>query len=107
MLYKLRKIEATKWLKNGDHPKDKSKPYTSNPSTVSLSEGEVVRYFRHPEVPGEEKCFKCGKPMQDHGWIDQGGSGITVCPGSYVVTVGVDQYDVVEPDIFEFLFKLA
>jgi len=38
-------IEATQWLKNGDHPRD------GWPET----EGLVVRYYRHPGGSGEKK----------------------------------------------------
>jgi hypothetical protein len=100
MLYKLKKIEATKWLKNGDHPKD----YTTASANLKKSEGEVVRYFRHPDYPGTDICLSCGKPYNDHGFIDQD-YGIKVCPGSYVVTTGPDRYDAIAAKMFEFFFK--
>jgi hypothetical protein len=106
MLYKLRKIEATKWLKNGDHPKDNVKTVGITQGRTVQNEGEVVRYFRHPDFPGEWECLDCGKPYNDHGFIDQD-SGIKVCPGSYVVTTGPDKYDALPAAQFEFFFKPA
>lgn len=66
---------AHRWFKNGDHPED------GDPSR----EGKVVRYFRHPQIPGNSACVDCGRLMHDHGWIDCGGDGVTVCPGNMVV----------------------
>jgi hypothetical protein len=104
MLYRLRKIEATKWLKNGDHPKDNVKTVAITQGRTVQDEGEVVRYFRHPELEGTQKCPECHCTYHDHGFLDQG-PGQKVCPGSYVVTTGPDKYDVMPADIFEFLFK--
>lgn len=93
MLFKLKKIEATKWVKNGDHPKD-----------GRSGEGKVVRYFRHPDFDSETKCPKCGIRYHNHGWLDQYPDQGPVCPGTYIVTVG-DEYQPLEPKIFEALFK--
>lgn len=86
-------IEAFQWLTNGDHPDDncvpipEPKPTAENddPPAHFKSEGQVVRYFRHPNVPGESLCPACKRTADDHGFIDQGGSGYTVCPGDFVV----------------------
>lgn len=61
------------WEKNGDHPNDGN----------ADREGAVVRYYRVPSGPDE--CQVCGALMHDHGWIDCGGEGITVCPGDTVL----------------------
>lgn len=37
-------------------------------------------YFRHPDIPFDAVCDLCGHVAQEHGWIDSGGGGITVCP---------------------------
>jgi hypothetical protein len=68
-------VEATQWFKNGDHPQD----------GPSESEGEVVRYFRHPDVSGETSCRHCDGRMHDHGWIDTLEGGHIVCPGDWVI----------------------
>lgn len=56
-------IEATQWFKNGDHPLD----YVyDGPQAVPDAEyrkrenweGLIVRYFRRPEVTGNEKCAR-------------------------------------------------
>lgn len=65
-----------RWWKNGDHPEDGGDD----------TEGRVVRYFRHPDVSDEVQCDDCGNTMFEHGWIDQGGPDMTVCPGDYIIT---------------------
>lgn len=92
-------VEAVQWFKNGDHPRDYEPP-TSYFSSASRKiwwdaqrgqkEGGVVRYFRQPAVPGERVC-RCGRTMHDHGWIDEGETGITVCPGDFIVDVAIDK----------------
>lgn len=84
------------WLKNGDHPLDYASPvtglengeirtWTGNEVRDKGWEGQIVRYFRHPEVPGDRRCKKCDHILNDHGWIDQGPEGLMVCPGNAVV----------------------
>lgn len=68
-------IEAHQWFKNGDHPEDGTE-----------GEGKVVRYFRHPDVPGASVCQHCGKAMRVHGWIDTLEGGHIVCPGDWIIT---------------------
>ena len=77
-----KKSEVARWWKNGDHPQDDSE---CNPKEGPVNEGKVVRYYRHPNVSGTRICEKCGWIMHDHGWIDNGGSGFTVCPGDWIV----------------------
>lgn len=94
-------IDAEQWFQNGDHSgdqcrvvqcKDGSKPF--------LSEGKVVRYFRHPSVLGHTKCKQCGRQMNNHGWIDTLEGGHIVCPGDFIITgVKGEQYPC-KPDIF-------
>ena len=54
-------IEATQWLKNGDHPKDYSKTrdglkngelhqFTPEERKFYRWEGDIVRYYREPGV---------------------------------------------------------
>ncbi|MFF9265875.1 hypothetical protein [Streptomyces longwoodensis] len=71
------------WHTNGDHPDDHA-PYGG--------EGRVVRYFRHPSIPGDAQCAHCLEPMHRHGWIDQGPTGATVCPGDFILTTTSGQY---------------
>lgn len=84
-------IEASQWFKNGDHPAD-----------VSLvgREGAVVRYYRHPNVPGDKPCEQCGKPHDIHGWIDTLEQGHRVCPGDWIITGVKGERYPCKPDIF-------
>lgn len=70
-------IEAVQWFKNGDHPQDEC-------DGKDEIEGKLVRYFRNPQLDGQAKCSRCGHTWHEHGWIDRGSNGITVCPGSFV-----------------------
>lgn len=81
-------VEATQWFKNGDHPKDACKPkeWLGVGTGPSLTEGKVVRYYRTDDVHGQESCELCGKIMHQHGWIDIGLEGHTVCPGDWIIT---------------------
>lgn len=90
-------IEAHQWFKNGDHPEDYSKDHAGfrdgNMSIYSGEErkrkeweGDIVRYFRHPDVDGETPCRECGVRMHDHGWIDTLEAGHNVCPSDWIIT---------------------
>ncbi len=82
----MRKIKKLyRWYINGDHPDDTCEVLESEEGRKFLSEGKVVRRFRHPYIPGDSHCKICGNIMHLHGWIDQGIAGITVCPGDYIV----------------------
>lgn len=69
-------VHAVRWWRNGDHPDDGPPQY----------EGRVVRYYRHPQVPGTRVCPHCMEAMLDHGWIEADVVGYVVCPGDWVVT---------------------
>ena len=84
-------IEATQWFKNGDHPED----------VGSDTEGEVVRYFRHPKVNEERACRHCHRVMKDHGWIDTPEGGHIVCPGDWIITGIKGEHYPVKPQIFD------
>ena len=63
----------------------------------------MVRYFRRPDVSGDILCDKCGRKMNDHGWIDtlEGNSGAqVVCPGDWVITGVKGERYPCKPDIF-------
>lgn len=83
-----RTYDAYRWFRNGDHPNDGCIEQDGN-GGIDCSdhkEGLVVRYYRHPQVSGESICRRCFGRMHDHGWIDHGESGQTVCPGDWIVT---------------------
>ncbi|MGH9001953.1 MAG: hypothetical protein ACRDYV_02380 [Acidimicrobiia bacterium] len=88
-------VAARQWWRNGDHPDD----------GPTYREGAVVRYYRHPEVPGSQVCTECGAVMHDHGWIDQGDDGHTVCPGDWVVTTLAGWHYPVRPAEFAALYE--
>lgn len=96
-------IEATQWFKNGDHPEDSSNIVEMPGGAKFLSEGKVVRYYRHPDVPGTSECISsmpCGLTMHDHGWIDTPEGGHTVCPGDWIITGIKGERYPCKPDIF-------
>ena len=79
-------VEAIQWFKNGDHPDDNCPDYRDEEGKPFQGEGKVVRYFRHPDVDGSSICPKCGNTMHNHGWLDSGRDGKTVCPGDWIVS---------------------
>ncbi len=102
-------IDAYQWFKNGDHPED----YTNDSVDVNTGavftkefcklnnwEGEVVRYFCHPDVEGQSECKHCGEKMHKHGWIDTLEGGHIVCPGDWIITGVEGEYYPCKPDIF-------
>ena len=98
-------IEATQWFKNGDHPEDNLANELKSDGTPP--EGEVVRYFRRPDVPSDKICEICGHFMEQHGWIDMLECGHVVCPGDYVITsIRGEEYPC-NPDIFETTYEPA
>ena len=101
-------IEATQWFKNGDHPEDRADRIDNllgGRDTGVLYEGEVVRYFRRPDVPGDRACEKCDNAMHDHGWIENARGGHTVCPGDFIITGVQGERYPREPDIFDATYE--
>ena len=98
-------VEAIQWFKNGDHPADGVECFTDGEYTGELLEGKVVRYFRHPSVAGAKICYKCGKTMHEHGWIDTLEGGHTVCPGDWIITGIVGEHYPCKPHIFEATYE--
>lgn len=109
-------IEATQWFKNGDHPLDYSKDHDDlvDGDIVVLHpeyrkarkwEGDIVRYYRHPNVSGKSMCKECSFTMHDHGWIDTLEGGHIVCPGDWIITgVKKEQYPC-KPEIFMITYE--
>ena len=96
-------VEAHQWFKNGDHPEDNSKNvfYPDDPI-----EGEVVRYFRRPDVPDRSACNECGRIFHAHGWIDTLEDGHRVCPGDWIITGIKGERYPCKPDIFEATYEV-
>lgn len=93
-------VEATQWFKNGDHPEDGYATFTSGEYENVRCEGKVVRYFRHPDVPGTNLCKHCGTIMHVHGWIDTLEGGHSVCPGDWIITGVQGERYPCKPSIF-------
>lgn len=93
-------IEATQWFKNGDHPDDNCRVIDREGPTPMLTEGKVVRYYRHPNMDGRRACEKCGTIMHQHGWIDTLEGGHVVCPGDWIITGVQGERYPCKPDIF-------
>jgi hypothetical protein len=96
-------IEATQWFKNGDHPEDDVfRPFEDTGALpTEAREGKVVRYYRTPDLDGQNVCGHCGKIMHVHGWIDTLEGGHIVCPGDWIITGVKGEYYPCKPDIFE------
>lgn len=107
-------IIADQWFRNGDHPGDyaKDREIMENGHQVTKPgkffedrewEGGVVRYYRLPGS-AQQTCPTCHQLFHDHGWIDSGGNGQTVCPADYVITNADGTYTVMKPDRFVELY---
>jgi hypothetical protein len=97
-------IEATQWHKNGDHPEDR---FSREGVLPEGYEGGVVRYYRHPDVPGGSLCEQCGKPHNVHGWIDTLEQGHRVCPGDWIITGVKGERYPCKSDIFAATYEPA
>ena len=93
-------VEASQWWKNGDHPEDYPALMHDREARDHAPEGDVVRYYRHPDVAPDRACEKCGYIMHDHGWIDTLEGGHTVCPGDYIIKGVQGEFYPCKPDIF-------
>ena len=99
-------VEATQWFRNGDHPEDYTKSVTGPNEQKEFGwEGQVVRYFRRPDVSGGSICSHCGKEYNVHGWIDTLEGGHIVCPGDYIITGTHGEYYPCKPDIFSEIYE--
>lgn len=104
-------VEAHQWFKNGDHPEDYSKDHDGlrdgEPTVYTAAfreerawEGDIVRYFRRPDVLGIRACQHCQRTMHEHGWIDTKEGGHVVCPGDWIITGIQGERYPCKPDIF-------
>jgi hypothetical protein len=100
-------IEAWRWFQNGDHPGDNvMRPFEDTGMLPAIPrEGEVVRYYRHPEVPGTSVCRHCNRTFHDHGFIDTLEGQHTVCPGDFIITGIKGERYPCKPDIFEATYE--
>ncbi len=111
-------IEATQWFKNGDHPGDYSRDHDGfeNGELRKFSgaerkakkwEGDVVRYYRHPDIKGSYPCEQCGRTYHTHGWIDTLEQGHRVCPGDWIITGVRGEHYPCKPDIFAMTYDIV
>lgn len=111
-------IEATQWFKNGEHPDDYAqdvdgleggnfRTFTGEERRAKDWEGDVVRYFRRPDVPDDKLCDHCHQPMLVHGWIDTLEGGHIVCPGDWIITGVKGERYPCKPDVFEATYEAA
>lgn len=100
-------IEANQWFKNGDHPDDGLDMAARLSASNVLHEGEVVRYYRRPELDGQKACGKCGVIMHKHGWTETLEGGHIVCPGDWIITGVAGERYPCKPDIFEATYEPA
>jgi hypothetical protein len=111
-------IEATQWFKNGDHPQDYSnsrdgleggamRTWTAEEVRALGWEGEVVRYFRRPDISGKSFCRHCGLTMHEHGWIETLEGGHIVCPGDQIITGIKGELYPCKPDVFALTYDSA
>jgi hypothetical protein len=111
-------IEATQWHKNGDHPLDYSethegfekgelRKFSPEERKANEWEGDIVRYFRRPDVDGESACKHCGVRMHEHGWIDTLEGGHIVCPADWIITGVQGEKYPCKDDIFRATYEEA
>lgn len=111
-------IEAVQWFKNGDHPNDydsdhdgfeggELRVFTGEERRANRWEGDIVRYFRRPDVPGDKPCQHCAKTMNEHGWIDTLEGGHIVCPGDWIIKGVKGEFYPCKPDIFTASYEPA
>lgn len=101
-------VDAHQWWKNGDHPDDRVGEFERDPIDMSSyvrREGAVVRYFRHPDYPGEQTHDICEQTWINHGWIDNPKEGYIVCPGDMVITGAQGSRWPLKPDVFAELYE--
>lgn len=109
-------IEATQWFKNGDHPEDYAaeRPAWDHEELTAFSgehaglngwEGDIVRYFRHPQVDGTSLCPQCRQTMHVHGFIDTLEGGHRVCPGDWIIRGVKGELYPCKSDIFEATYE--
>lgn len=105
-------VDANQWFKNGDHPGDYAndidgleggimRTFPAAECKARAWEGQVVRYFRRPDVSDYMTCKHCGRSMRYHGWIDTLEGGHIVCPGDWIITGIKGEHYPCKPDVFE------
>ena len=97
-------VEAEQWFKNGDHSQDDCGTFDAGEGPFQ-GEGKVVRYYRTPELDGQNRCKHCDNIMHIHGWIDTLEGGHIVCPGDWIITGIQNEFYPCKPDIFKATYE--
>lgn len=97
-------VEATQWFKNGDHPEDGNVKFAGSLGSEQ-SEGKLIRYYRTPDLDGQDSCSNCDEIMHFHGWIDTLEGGHIVCPGDWIITGVQGEYYPCKSDIFKATYE--
>ncbi len=110
-------VKAIQWYRNGDHPLDYKEDIFSDITGERITreyqkendwEGQVIRRYRSPYVPGETLCPDCRVEMRFHGWIDDNSvMEPIVCPGDYVISNDEGKHYPCSPSAFEELYDLV
>ncbi len=100
-------VAATQWFTNGDHPEDNVAVIQKEDDSTFETEGEIVRYYRTPDLDGQTLCKHCGDIMHDHGWIETLEGGHIVCPSDYIITGVAGEHYPCKADIFEATYEKA
>lgn len=93
-------LEVVQWLKNGDHPEDR----TIN----GLNEGKIVGRVRVRQMLSTRACPLCGHAPFKHGLLKNPvDEQILVCPGDYIETIKEGssiKYKLHKKEVFERYF---
>jgi hypothetical protein len=101
-------IDATQWLKHGDHPKDEGvvMHMRGDDGSDLITECKLVKRFADITPASVQKpCQHCGVPLISHGWIDTLEGGPIVCPGDYIVKGGRGERYLCKAETFEALYQ--
>lgn len=94
-------IEAEPWTENGCLSWDECEVLNGS----FIGEGKCVRYFRHPDVPGDQSCRHCEVAMYFHGWVDTLEGGHIVCPGDWIIKGIKGEFYPCKPDVFQATYE--
>lgn len=111
-------IEASQWFKNGDHPLDyanelcgfengEARIFSAEHCKSQAWEGQLVRYYRTPDLDGQTLCKHCGDIMRNHGWIETLEGGHIACPGDWIITGIKGEHYPCKPDVFDRTYEPA
>lgn len=80
-------IQASQWLKNGDHP-------------------NVTSYITDLRN-SDHNCSHCGLKMNAHGWVDTLEGGHIVCPSDWIITGFHGEQYPIKNNIFKETYEIV